>query len=431
MSATDPSQFPLPALVARTTAIPDPGDLLDLLPSPDPRRALAWIRSGMGIIGIGQAHRIDTAGLSRFSDADAAFSALSAKASISDDVARPGTGLVAFGSFAFAGASSSGGSLIIPEIIVGHDADGAWVTTIRVAGTPPRPHKISDLHAAVEPALPRAHAEFSGGSLSREEWIAEVERVMERIQSGEAGKVVLARDSFAHFKAPADARRVIRQLSREYSSCWTFAVDGFFGATPELLARRHRGLISSRVLAGTIQRGNDTQEDTARASALAKDSKELAEHAYAVDSLVQSLRPYAASFSVPDAPFILHLPNVMHLATDVSASPTPEAAASTSLELAATFHPTAAVCGTPTQVAAQILAEHENLDRHRYAGPVGWIGADGDGEWGIALRSGRAIDSTTWQIFAGCGIMADSRPEAEWAETEAKFAPMRSALSQA
>src|SRR5699024_7793063 len=110
---------------------------------------------------------------------------------------------------------------------------------------------------------------------------------------------------------------------------------------------------------------------------------------------------------------------------------TPEAAGASSLALAAQFHPTAAVCGTPTPVAAEILHEHENFDRHRYAGPVGWVGADGDGEWGIALRSGRAISASQWQIFAGCGIMADSRPEAEWAETEAKFAPMRSALARA
>src|SRR5699024_7390370 len=113
---------------------------------------------------------------------------------------------------------------------------------------------------------PRVPVEFSGGALERAEWIAQVEAVMGRIRAGEAGKVVLARDSFAHLGGPGDARRVLRRLAGEYSTCWSFAVDGFFGATPELLARRHRGLISSRVLAGTIRRSGDAGEDAARAA---------------------------------------------------------------------------------------------------------------------------------------------------------------------
>lgn len=428
MTANAPT--PAPILVSRTVPIEDPGDLLDYLPSPDASRTLAWIKGGNGIIAIGETLRITSSGLERFTEADATFKEVSARAAIRDEVQRPGSGLVAFGSFAFAGASPSGGALIVPSIILGKDAQGAWLTTISTGSLTPTP-TLADLKADVLALLPEVDVEFAGGSLERREWIRQVRRVMARISAGEAGKVVIARDTYAHFDAPGDARRVLRALSEEYPTCWTFAVDGFFGATPELLARRHRGLISSRVLAGTIQRTGDPHEDAARAATLAQDSKELSEHAYAVDSLIESLRPYAASFSVPDAPFILHLPNVMHLATDVTAAPTPEATGASSLALAAQFHPTAAVCGTPTQVAARILAEHENLDRDRYAGPVGWIGADGDGEWGIALRSGRAVDERTWQIFAGCGIMSDSRPEAEWDETEAKFAPMRSALSQA
>lgn len=429
MSANHANPAHLP-LVARTIGIDDPGDLLDYLPSPDPHRILAWVRAGNGVIGIGEAMRITTTGAERFSDADDAFDQVSSRAAIRDEVNRPGTGLIAFGSFAFSRKSSAGGVLIVPEIVVGKDSEGAWLTTISAGTLEPAP-SLAELKDQVETGRPPASVEFSVGSLQRSDWIREVERVMERIDDGEAAKVVLARDSFAHFDAPGDARRILRQLTGEYPTCWGFAVDGFFGATPELLARRHKGLISSRVLAGTIQRSGDSREDTARAAALAQDSKELSEHAYAVDSLVESLRPFAASFAVPDAPFILHLPNVMHLATDVTASPKADAAGASSLELAAKFHPTAAVCGTPTLVAARILAEHENLDRHRYAGPVGWIGADGDGEWGIALRSGRAVDDLTWQIYAGCGIMSDSRPDAEWDEAEAKFAPMRSALREA
>ncbi|HLS02452.1 MAG TPA: isochorismate synthase [Beutenbergiaceae bacterium] len=424
--STRPSPAAQP-LVARTVAIDDPGDLLDLLPSPNPAHTLAWVREGKGIIGIGQTMRIDSHGPTRFTMADEQFAAIASQAVIRDDVRRPGTGPIGFGSFAFSRHSPAGGSLIIPELVVGRDDDAAWVT--RIGHTLEPVPTLAQIRELASELLPPSLPEFRGGSLARAQWLAEVEKVMERIQSGEADKVVVARDLFAHLPAPGDARRVVDRLSEEYPTCWTFAVDGFFGATPELLVRRHRGLISSRVLAGTIQRGTSPDQDAQRAAALAQDSKERLEHAYAVQSLIESLKPYAASFSVPDAPFILHLPNVMHLATDVTAAPTADAREVSSLALAETFHPTAAVCGTPTQVAASILAEHERLDRHRYAGPVGWIGADGDGEWGIALRSGRALDDITWQIFAGCGIMSDSRPEAEWAETEAKFAPMRAALS--
>lgn len=417
-------------LVARTQEIPDPGDLLDYLPSPSAARTLAWVRGGKGLIGIGETLRIATSGTNRFAEADDAFEEISARAVIRDEVGRPGTGPVAFGSFAFSRRAEAGGALIVPEVIIGKDDDGAWLTTISSGGLDPLPTPAR-LRAAAEPERAPVQVTFGPGSLGRQEWLTRVREVMGRIQRGEAGKVVLARDSHVHLSGPGDARRVLRQLGAEYSTCWAFAVDGLFGATPELLARRTRGLISSRVLAGTIQRSGEEGVDTARAAALARDSKELSEHAYAVDSLVASLKPFAASFVVPDAPFILELPNVMHLATDITAVPTPEAAGASSLALASKFHPTAAVCGTPTLVAAEILYEHENLDRHRYAGPVGWIGADGDGEWGIALRSGRAITDAQWQIFAGCGIMADSRPEAEWEETEAKFAPMRSALGHA
>lgn len=424
--STDPSPTRQPLLV-RTIPIEDPGNLTALLPHPDPAQVLSWVREGKGIIGMGQAHRIETQGRKRFEQADLLFRQVAKRAVTRDEVNRFGTGLIAFGAFAFSHNSPAGGALIIPEIVVGRDDHGAWLTHIsnHLDPTP----TIADVRKHIQPYRPRIKPHFSGGSLTKQQWLHAVEQVMGRIHEGEAEKVVISRDLFAHFPTPGDGRRVVERLSREYPTCWTFSVDGLFGATPELLVRRHRGLISSRVLAGTIQRGSNPERDAQRAAALVQDSKERLEHALAVQSLVDSLHPYASSISVPDAPFILHLPNVMHLATDVTAAPQDQAQTVSSLALAEIFHPTAAVCGTPTPIAAEILAEHERLDRHRYAGPVGWIGADGDGEWGIALRCGRAVNETTWQIFAGCGVMADSRPEAEWAETEAKLAPMRAALT--
>jgi menaquinone-specific isochorismate synthase len=193
-----------------------------------------------------------------------------------------------------------------------------------------------------------------------------------------------------------------------------------------MLVRRERGLVTSRVLAGTIRRTGDDERDLALAATLARSSKDLEEHEYAVRSVADALEPHCSSMNVPEAPFVLHLPNVMHLATDV-AGVVHDAATVSSLELAASLHPSAAVGGTPTTVATDLIAELEGMDRGRYAGPVGWMDASGDGEWGIALRSAMVTEGGV-RLFAGCGIVASSDPEAELAESQAKFVPVRDAL---
>jgi menaquinone-specific isochorismate synthase len=204
-------------------------------------------------------------------------------------------------------------------------------------------------------------------------------------------------------------------------------VDGLVGATPELLARVDRSLVTSRVLAGTIRPTGDEVADLAHAAALARSSKDREEHEYAVESVTRVLAEHCSSFNVPEAPSVIHLPNVMHLSSDVTGV---LADATTSLELVAALHPSAAVCGTPTDAAARLLKELEGLDRGRYAGPVGWMDATGDGEWCIALRAAEINreDPSRLRLFAGCGIVAASDPIAEWAESEAKLEPLRAAL---
>jgi menaquinone-specific isochorismate synthase len=269
---------------------------------------------------------------------------------------------------------------------------------------------------------------FGTGALTPSDWKQSVGRAVERINRGELDKVVLARDLRARASAPIDARWVLGQLSERYARTWTFAVGGLVGATPELLVRRDQGLVLSRVLAGTIRRTGDDTRDLALAASLARSSKDLEEHEYAVRSVADSLAPHCSSMNVPETPFVLHLSNVMHLATDVAGV---AADTATSLALAASLHPTAAVGGTPAAVAVPLIAELEGMDRGRYAGPVGWMDASGDGEWGIALRCGRFDDAdpSAMRLFAGCGIVAGSDPEAEAAEAEAKFLPMRDALT--
>jgi menaquinone-specific isochorismate synthase len=222
---------------------------------------------------------------------------------------------------------------------------------------------------------------------------------------------------------------LLQKLEIEYPSTWVFLVDGLVGATPELLVRLNKSLITSRVLAGTIQKTGNEDRDLALAASLAKSSKDLEEHEYAVKSVADSLAPFCSSTNVPESPFVLHLSNVMHLATDVTGVLNDSAKQADIFTLIENLHPTAAVCGTPTNVAKKLISELETMNRSRYAGPVGWIDAQGDGEIAIALRCGELSDGNkSIRIFAGCGIVAGSDPLTEYAESQAKLMPMRTAL---
>jgi menaquinone-specific isochorismate synthase len=268
---------------------------------------------------------------------------------------------------------------------------------------------------------------FADGAMDGESWMLVVADAVRRITAGALEKVVLARDLVATAAAEIDVRWPLSRLARSYPMCWTFHVDGLFGATPEMLVRRERGLVTSRVLAGTIRRTGDDERDLALAAALARSSKDHEEHEYAVRSVADALEPHCSSMNVPETPFVLHLPNVMHLASDV-AGVIHDAGTVSSLQLAASLHPSAAVGGTPTPEAVRLIAEIEGMDRGRYAGPVGWMDTTGDGEWGIALRSAEVAGNTV-RLFAGCGIVADSDPEAELAESQAKLVPVRDSLA--
>jgi menaquinone-specific isochorismate synthase len=408
-------------LVVRTIAIDDPGPLLDLLP--DDANA-SWVRRGEGIVGWGEAARFESSELDRFEAAQQWWREMVAHAVVRDEVSVPGSGPVAFGSFAFDARSARSSVLSVPSVVVGTRAGHSWVTTVAAQGVLPA---VADL--AAHRASPPGEVSYADGSMSGADWESVVGRAVQRIGAGEVDKVVLARDLEARTAAPVDVRWLLRGLAAGYPGCWTFAVDGLVGATPELLVRLERGLVHSRVLAGTIQRTGNDEHDLALSGSLARSSKDLEEHEYAVRSLAEALAPHCSSMNVPEAPFVLHLPNVMHLATDVAGV---LADGATSLTLAAALHPTAAVGGTPTAAAIELIRELEGMDRGRYAGPVGWTDAAGDGEWGIALRCAEldSQDPHRLRLFAGCGIVAGSDPEAELAESDAKLVPMRDALSQ-
>ncbi|HET7173078.1 MAG TPA: isochorismate synthase [Nocardioidaceae bacterium] len=403
-------------LVVRTVRIPDPGPLLALLPAEAP---VCWLHRGDGMVAWGVAAEVRPAGADRFAAAQRWWHDFVRRSVVRDEVSLPGTGLVCFGSFAY--ADQPGESvLVVPRVVVGRRDGTCWLTVVAAGALSPAP----TLRSATPPEPPTGTV-FSDGAMSGAAWESVVATAVGRIRAGRLEKVVLARDLVAELAAPLDVRAPLTRLADRYPACWTFHIDGLFGATPEMLVRRELGLVTSRVLAGTIRRTGDDAHDLTLAATLARSSKDLEEHEFAVRSVAQALAVHCHSMNVPDAPFVLHLPNVMHLATDVTGVLTGDA---TSLELAADLHPSAAVGGTPTSAAVALIAEIEGMGRGRYAGPVGWMNASGDGEWGLALRSAE-YDGARVRLFAGCGIVADSDPAAELAEAAAKFVPVRDALA--
>ncbi len=384
--------------------------LIDLL-SEDPK---TFIRNGDGIIGWGVHTVLSASGKNRASALASQWRELCEGASIDDAVNLPGSGLVAFGAIAFADTSVAQSVLIVPKVVIGSRDGRFWQTSVDGATLPP----LADIKDSVVSAL--TLGDFSRGGFKDAVGIA-----LQRIEAGEVEKVVLARDIVADVPADFDLRVPLKVLAENYPTCWVYSVDGLFGASPELLVRVSHGQVSARVLAGTAGRGTDPGVDFAIGQALTQSHKNVAEHSFAVDSMVKALAPFCEHVDADLEPFSLKLPNVWHLASDVHGVLKENASV---LDLAAAIHPTAAVAGTPREAAISLIEELEPFDRGRYAGPVGWIGADGDGEWAIALR-GAQVSGGLLRAFAGCGIVAESDSDSEASETDLKFQPIIQALS--
>lgn len=441
---------PVQALTVETTPLDDVRQLIPLL---DPAGPLLWQRGGEGLAGVGEALRLEFSGPSRVADAAEAWRGISSAAHVEDPLDVPGSGLVAFGTFAFADESAAASVLIVPELIIGRRDGRSWLTRVTVdavdsdrvdddgeardepagraaddaadeaSARSSRADAASTLPASI-PLGPTAGLTMTPGRLTAAGYGEAVAAVVERIAAGRVKKVVLSRSLTAQLPRGADVRRALDELASGYPECWTFAVDGFLGASPETLVSVAAGQVTAQVLAGTAARGANPDTDASAAAELAASSKDRAEHAYAVDSVLESLEPHTTGL-VTSEPFTLKLPNLWHLASDVAGTLSDGCSA---LDLVDALHPTAAVAGTPRLTALAVIRELEPFDRGRYAGPVGWIGADGSGEWAVALRSAQ-LSGDIITAYAGGGIVADSDPVLEVAETTMKFRPIVEAFS--
>jgi menaquinone-specific isochorismate synthase len=422
-------------LLVRTVAIPDPGDLLERIPQPD---VVAWVHHGAGLAGWGEAVRVTLpAGDDRFTAGEKWLRSVFDAAEIDDQVRVRGSGPVAFGTFTF-DASSDGSVMIVPRTVLGRDGRGrAWLTSVAPRGDDPpgdlpapggKPFPPDPLGPPTGGTpSPWGNLRWHDGSLPGPRWEQAVAEAVAAIRAGGLRKVVLARDVFATADEPIDARVLLRRLALRYPDCFTFSCDGMIGATPELLVRRAGNQVSALVLGGTLPRGADPAQDKALGEELLASAKNNEEHVYAVDSIREALGPLCQALDVEARPSLLKYPNLQHLGTRVRGILADGTTPRSALALAAAVHPPAAVCGTPAVTALELIRDLEHMDRERYAGPVGWVDANGNGEWGIALRCGQ-LSGRTARLFAGCGIVAGSEPAAELAETLVKLQPMRGAL---
>ncbi|MCU0311602.1 MAG: isochorismate synthase [Acidimicrobiales bacterium] len=397
---------------------------------------VVFVKERVGVAGVGFAARIPVPRSG--GAADAAVVAASLAAIDHDDpVHHPGSGPVAIGALPF--APSAAGELVVPRIVVGRSEDGTrWVTTIAAADDEPSSHEVDQVvrrgldrstgfarDAGLDPA-DAGPGEYSLRALrSAASWCDAVSEATVRIARGEAEKVVLARAVEVRTDQPLAPSAILDQLRRSYPASHLFSVGGFLGATPELLVARSGHRVTAHPMAGTAPRSGDPSADARLAASLLASSNTRAEHRHTIDMVHDTLLPWCSYLDEEAEPSVVAMANVQHLGTRLEGRLSDPPASV--LELVTALHPTPAVGGTPRAAALALIADLEELDRGRYAGPVGWVDAAGNGTWAVGIRSAE-IDGTTARLFAGVGVVADSDPAQELAETRAKLQALLGAL---
>lgn len=424
-----PALRPPAGLRVRTVRLDDPVDLHAHVP---PEASAVWMHHGQGMVAVGCAAAIRTRGEHRFREASLRFQRLASRSEIDDEVRGRGTGLVAFGSFSYAASSPRESTLMVPRAVLGSADGGSFLTLIADADDAETLADPLPAWQSLFAATPRgadAAVDLEPDHLP-EEYQRLVTAAVARIRGGEVRKAVLSEGSTARLDREVAVSSLVSRLAGLYPTTWVYRVGDVLGASPEMLAQTHEGRVFSRVLAGTRSAADGAELTDGERRAFRADPKEREEHAYAVESVTARLADVADHLSVSEEPFVLRLPGIEHLASDVSARLRPGV---TSLDVAGTLHPSAAVSGTPREDADRIIAELEPHDRGGYASPVGWMDAHGDGQWAIALRMAHLPDAAArtvreLRIQAGGGLVAASDAVSEHAEVLTKTRPVLRAL---
>ena len=379
---------------------------------------MLFVRDGSGFAGVAPLARMPLGECAEFF----------AQSTIDDRVDAPGSRGVAFGWYPFTGV---GGEAIIPAICVGkHSSMSPWVTYLEgneaqvVAALTPR-------HASVSASSGQSAAEHASFAIRPgvevAQYLAAVAAVRDAVRNGEITKAVIARDILVESSQPIAVNALLRRLKASFGSSYRYSIDGLVGASPELLVARQGDVVTSHPLAGTAPRTGNPTTDDQLAQQLRASAKNQIEHRVVIDMVHDTLLPWCSYLDWQPEPDVVAVANVQHLGTLIEgrlSQPIPHV-----LQLVEALSPTPALGGFPRDAALRLIAQHEGMQRGRYGGAVGWCDRDGNGTWAVAIRCAElSSDRRTARLFAGGGIVADSEPLAELAETQAKFQAMLSAL---
>jgi isochorismate synthase len=365
-----------------------------------------FVRDGAGFAGRGVAARVPV-------DEAAAFLG----AIEHDDRVGDTNGPIAMGAVPFLPGSAA--DLVVPQVIVGKHADGRrWITTIDDAEV--------DLFGATEPTPAGAEYSITAG-VEIDRYLAAVATARDAVRAGEMDKAVIARPITVASDRPIDVHAVLRRLKATFGSSHRFSIDGLIGASPELLVAVDGSEVTSFPLAGTTRTTGDPDTDDLLAAELQASDKNRIEHRAAIEMVRDTLLPYCSYLDWSPEPMVVKVANVQHLgsqALGMLSRPTP-----TVIDLVRALQPTPAVGGYPRDRAIDLITSVEGFERGRYGGAVGWCDGQGNGRWAVTLRCAELSDDRrSARLVAGGGIVADSEPLAELAETQAKFQAMLSAI---
>ncbi|ELK45962.1 isochorismate synthase [Halobacillus sp. BAB-2008] len=395
------------------------------------------------MVGIGKASQLFAEGNDRFKEVQSLWNDLKENAVVHDSFGEKGTGMVALGGFRFDPEEPEGkpwdnfkdSQLSIPSFLLTNVGGKSYLTSNALLF--PEDHaqqiaaQIADQKDQLLNGLPGTYKVpeiETAVEVAPHEWKETIRRATEDIKAGLLEKIVLARELRLSFKEDVSVSSVLRALAESQPNSYIFAFesegDYFVGATPERLVKVDERRLVSTCLAGTIPRGATPEADLALGEELLNDPKNRQEHQFVVEMIRQAVEACSSDVQIPEAPVLYPLRNLQHLYTPVNAILDE---GYTLLNVVEKLHPTPALGGMPQKESVAYIREKETLNRGWYAGPVGWFDAMDNGEFAVAIRSA-LIQKRMASLFAGCGVVADSDPQAEYEETAVKLKPMLSVL---
>ena len=384
-------------------------------------------------VGLGHAHVIKSEEKTkeRFREVESAWRQMV------EDAFIEGKGPLMFGGFAFDPLKRSAehwndfpsAQFVVPTFLLTKQRDETWLTVNIVHESLDQLEEMIDLLFTIHDDIEwhRAYV-VEKEEVACDRWMHAVHRATDLIQSGMIEKVVLARELFLSFSERIDRSHVLRSLREQQPRSYIFAFENgsacFIGASPEQLVKKNGKICETACLAGSIRRGHTIKEDEELGQRLLADDKNRREHAFVVDMIEQAMNEVCTEVVVPSEPTLLKMRHIQHLYTPVHGRVKEGISI---FSLVERLHPTPALGGFPKEKAVQTIREIEPLDRGWYAAPIGWVDADGNGEFAVAIRSA-LLDTNEAHLFAGCGIVAHSDPRSEYEETNVKFKAMLLAL---